>query len=97
MVKASDLVKKQKELDKIKYKTFTKIYNKIEEKIKQASNLNFYYIWFEIPEFLIGFSLYNFKECRKCIIDKLKDDGFKVEKYEPNIILISWFVEENNI
>ena len=47
MVKAQDLIDKQKERDKIKYKTFAQIYKKIDKKITIASASNFYYIYYE--------------------------------------------------
>ena len=91
MVKAQDLISAQKEREKIKYKTFAKIYQKIEKKITLASSSNLYYVWYEIPAFLMGFPLYNVKECKKNIIRQIEENGFKVEEYESNIILISWF------
>ena len=91
MVKAQDLINSQKEREKIKFKTFSKIYNTVEKKISLASSSNFYYVWYEIPEFIIGFPLYNLDECKKHIVKELKDNGFNVEIYDNNIILIEWF------
>ncbi len=91
MVKAQDLIKSQKEREKIKYKTFSKIYSNIEKKITIASASNFYYVWYEIPEFIIGFPLYNVTECKSVVIKQLQDNGFKVEEFDNNIILVSWF------
>jgi hypothetical protein len=91
MVKAQDLINQQKDREKIKYKTFAHIYSKIEKKINIASASNFYYIWYEIPEFLIGHPLYNYKECIICISNQLTESGFEVDAYEPNLLLIKWF------
>ncbi len=91
MVKAQDLINNQKEREKIKYKTFGKIYNNIEKKIAIASSSNFYYAWYEIPEFIMGFPLYNVSDCKKNVIRQLKDNGFDIEEFENNIILIKWF------
>jgi hypothetical protein len=91
MVKASDLIKTQKERENIKYKTFSKIYNKIIKKITLASSCNYYYIWYEIPNFIMGCPLYNINECKTVIIDKLKHNEFDIEEYEPNILLVKWF------
>jgi hypothetical protein len=90
MVKAQDLINCQKERDTIKFKTFGKIYNKIEKKIMLASSINLYYIWYEIPEFIIGCPLYNLEECKKFIIKQIKENGFTVEEFNENIILITW-------
>lgn len=91
MIKASDLILKQEERKNIKYKTFNKIYKLVEKKIVLASSTDFYYIWYEIPEFLIGYPLYNYKECIRCVKGRLEENDFLVEEYEPNILLISWF------
>ena len=91
MVKAQELIIIQKEREKKKFITFEKIHSNIETKIVKASASNFYYIWYEIPQYIIGFPLYNYTECLEYIIEKLKKDDFKIEKYEPNILLISWF------
>ena len=91
MVKAQDLIHDQKEREKIKYKTFAKIYKNIEKKITLASSSNFYYIWYDIPEFLIGSPLFNLKECKKSIINQLKENGFEIEEYSNTLLLIKWF------
>jgi hypothetical protein len=91
MVKAQDLINDQKEREKIKYKTFAKIYKNIEKKITLASASNFYYIWYEIPEFLIGSPLFNFNECKKNIIKQLKENGFDIEEFSNTMLLIKWF------
>jgi len=91
MVKADELIKQQKDREKIKYKTFSKIYESVEKKITLASASNYSYLWYEIPQFIIGYPLYSCPDCIACISKELTNNGFTVEKYEPNIILITWF------
>lgn len=91
MVKASDLINQQKEREKIKYKTFSKIYEQIDKKINLASSSDYYYVWYEIPKFLIGYPLYNYKECITVVVNKLKQNGFEIEEFEPTLLLIKWF------
>ena len=91
MVKAQELINVQKEREKKKFITFEKVYSNIEKKILKASASNFYYIWYEIPQYIIGFPLYSYVECIEYIINKLNKNGFKIEKFEPNVLLISWF------
>ena len=90
MVKASELVKNQKEKENRKLKTYDKIYILVEKKICMASDTNNYHTWFQIPEFLIGLPIYSHPECRKYIENKLKHDGFISKFYEPNILYIEW-------
>ena len=91
MVKAQELINVQKEREKKKFITFEKVYINIEKKIVKASASNFYYIWYEIPQYIIGFPLYTYVDCIEYIINKLNKNGFKIEKFEPNVLLISWF------
>ena len=94
MVKADKLIKQQKERDERKKITFNKVFLKIEKKIILASAANYYYCWYSIPEFIIGLPMYSLIECKEYIELTLKKDGFKIEFFEPNIILVNWFVEE---
>jgi hypothetical protein len=94
MVKAQELINSQKEREKIKYKTFARIFANIEKKIVLASSTNYYYVWYELPEFIIGCPLYNFNECKKNIIKQLEMNDFSVEEFLTDgkqLILISWF------
>lgn len=91
MVKATDLVKQQKKREERKKITFEKIYSVIEKKIIMASAGDFYYTWYQIPEFLVGLPMYSVDECKNYIQDKLKLNGFVVEFFLPNILLIKWF------
>lgn len=91
MIKANDLIKQQKNRDNKKYITFNKIYYNIEKKIVNASKINLYYTYYEIPQILIGYPVYSYKECYIYIDEKLKNNGFKTQEYVNNIILISWF------
>ena len=91
MIKAKDLIKKQKEKEELKKHTYDKIYKIIEKKIYNASNSNYYHIWYQVPEFLVGLPVYSYKDCKEYLINKLKSNGFNVDTYEPNILLIKWF------
>jgi hypothetical protein len=91
MVKANNLIKEQKERIDRKEITFSKILAIIEKKIVISSSGNYYYTWYTIPQFIVGLPMYCLKECRNYIITNLKKDGFEIEIFDPNILLISWF------
>jgi hypothetical protein len=91
MVKADELIKQQKEREERKKITFDKIYSVLEKKIILASTGDYYYTWYQIPEFLVGLPIYSLDECRKYIQNKLKKNGFEIEFFEPNILLVKWF------
>jgi hypothetical protein len=90
MIKASDLVKQQHEKDKRKFDTYNKIYKKIEKKISLESAANNYYTLYEIPELILGIPLFNVRESSLYIKKQLEKNGFKVDHYDPNKLLITW-------
>jgi hypothetical protein len=90
MVKAQDLINEQREREKYKEKIYKKIYKKVEIKIKQASNMNLYECWYQLPEFLFNIPLYNLEGCKIYLKNKLNNDGFSVYLTNENIIVISW-------
>jgi len=90
MIKAGDLIKQQTERNKKKHDTFDKIYKNIENKIRISSIGNNYFTIYEIPEFILGIPLYNIMEASSYIVKKLNNNGFKVEYFEPNKLLINW-------
>lgn len=90
MVKAKDLIKSQEEKKKLKENTYKKILERIEKKISIASNSDFYFTYYEVPELLLGLPLYSVKDCIIYVTKKLEKNGFKVNFYEPNVLLISW-------
>lgn len=91
MVKADKLIKEQKKREEKKNETFDKIVKKIEKKIILASSANYYFVWYCIPEFIIGLPLYSLMDCKDYIIKKIEKNGFGTEFFEPNILLIKWF------
>jgi hypothetical protein len=94
MVKALELIKQQKEKEDRKKETYEKIYIHIEKKIITASTGNYYYTWYQIPEFLIGLPMYSVEDCQKYIQKKLHSNGFDTELFESNLIYIKWFPKE---
>ena len=93
MVNALILYSQQKEKEKTKYKIYDKIYELIEKRIIMASSCNFYNILYEIPEFLIGYPVYNLNDCSEYIQNKLKNNNFQIDFYKPNILFISWEIK----
>lgn len=89
-INAFELIRCQQEKDAKKIEAYKKIYYSIEKKISISSSMNLYYTWFEVPEFILGFPLYNLSDCIDYIVQNLISNGFKAEHYNPNILLIKW-------
>ena len=86
MVKANDLIIEQQKREKIKIETFKKVYSTIEKKIVLASASNYYYVWYEVPEFILGLPTYNLKSCIQYVVKKLKENNFDCDWFSPNIL-----------
>ena len=91
-VDIDDLYEKNKHLELRKIEIYNKILIKIHNKIKLQSriNKNDQWCWYQIPTMLIGVPEYTFEVCINYIYDKLKKNGFSVNFYKPNLLLISW-------
>ena len=91
-VDIDNLYEKNKELELRKIEIYNKILLKIHNKIKLQSRItkNDQWCWYQIPTMLIGVPEYRFNVCINYIYDKLKTNGFSVNCYKPNLLLISW-------
>jgi len=69
-------------------KILVRIHNKIKYISKQTINDNC--CWYIIPEFVLGLSKYNHKDCCVYVIEKLRINGFVVRYTHPNLLFISW-------
>ena len=86
------LYDQKKEIDQLRLKVYQKILVRIHNKIKHTSRLkvNEPYIFFVVPEFILGVPRYNVKHCTIYVIEKLEENGFVVKYTHPNMIFISW-------
>lgn len=80
--------------NEIKYECYDFILEKIHKKIVQACENKKTICCYEVPDFIIGFPLINLNECIIYLIDALKKNGFIVQYFLPNIIYISWDIND---
>ncbi len=73
-------------------KIFQKILARAHKKIKTASRQKFNneFVFFVVPEFLLGVPKYDVGLCTSWIIEKLLDNGFHIKYTHPNLLFISW-------
>lgn len=50
--------------------------------------------FFEVPDFILGFPLYDVNDCIKHILEALKSNGFLAIYYFPRYVYVSWDFEE---
>ena len=91
-VNLDELYERKKQHDLNTLKTYNRILNRINNKIKTVSRLqsNEQFCWFVIPEHIIGVPRFDKEACTAYIIDKLKDNGFMLRYTHPNLLFISW-------
>lgn len=92
MLNMDELKKINKKREKFKLEPYKKILEMINFKIKEASTiLNQNYCIYQIPEFILGYSLYDIDECCNWLKERILKAGIeKVEILEKNIMVIKW-------
>ena len=91
-INLDDLFEKKKQHDIDELKLFNKILNQIHTKIKLTSRqkINEQYLWFVVPQFILGYTKYKQAPCIVYLIDKLKTNNFLVNYYHPSLLYIFW-------
>ena len=81
--------KKQK-----RHESFQKVLGICHSRIKGAAEGQQLKTFIVVPEFVVGFPMFNMNECLEYVIDALRKNGFLVKYYFPKILYISWDFEE---
>jgi len=92
-ISLSELYSMKNKKDTIKHNTFNVLIQKCHHKIKNIAQNGGMNIFYEVPHFLLGYPLYNIKDCVEYIIDALKKNGFLVQTLpypNHNTLYISW-------
>ena len=86
------LYDRKREVDNLRLDTYNNILKRIHNKIMYTSRqrYNEQYLFFVIPEFVIGVPRYNVTHCTQYIIEKLEKNDFIVKYTHPNMLFISW-------
>lgn len=91
-INLDDLYESKRINDENKLHLYNKILNRIHVRIKTTSRQqkNIQFVWYVVPEVLIGVPKYDSGECVAYIIEKLRNNGFNVKYTHPNLLFISW-------
>ena len=91
-INLEELYDRKKEVDQMRLQVYKKILYRIHNKIKITSRQRYQeeYIFYVVPEFVIGVPRYDVKHCIIYIMDQLEQNGFIVKYTHPNMIFISW-------
>jgi hypothetical protein len=71
--------------------SFNKILARVHARIRTVSNQHTdTCCWCTIPNIIMGNRRYNINDCTKYVIDALRTNGFQVQAYPPNLLLVNW-------
>ena len=73
---------------------FDKVLELCHKKIMSLSENQQLRFFYEVPEFMLGFPLYDINACITHVLESLKANGFLAIYYFPRYIYISWDFEE---
>lgn len=91
-INLEDLYDRKKEVDQMRLQVYKKILYRIHTKIKITSRQRYQeeYVFYLVPEFVIGVPRYNVEHCIIYIMEQLQKNGFVVKYTHPNMLFISW-------
>lgn len=89
---ARDIIAAQAKRQNKRHESFDQVMALCYKTINKSINVlrNNYHCFFEVPEFIIGYPLYDLNECMEYAVKKLMASGFYVRYFFPRIIYISW-------
>jgi hypothetical protein len=87
-----DLYEKKREKDEEQLKIFSRMLKRVHSRIQTTSRQRGAdkLCWFVVPEVMLGIPCYDQGMCVAFIMDKLKTNGFRVQYFHPNTLMITW-------
>jgi hypothetical protein len=91
-ISLDQLYDRKKEIDQLRLSVYNKILKRIHQRIKYTSRqkYNEQFLFYVVPEFMIGIPRYDVTHCTIYVMQKLQDNGFNVKYTHPNMLFISW-------
>lgn len=80
----------QKKAEKRK-ESFNKVLEMCFKRIENGAKFDKIACFFDVPEFVIGYPLFDLNECIMYVYSQLVKNGFQVQYIFPRILYISWF------
>lgn len=87
-----ELYNRQHSLKLAREENYGKILKRVHNKIKLTSRIHTdqQYLFFVVPEIMIGVPRYNIQHCIAYLVNKLEKNGFFTKYVHPNTLFISW-------
>lgn len=90
LIRATDLAQAHQSKIEKRKQCFDHILDRCCKYIKRHAENEHSMCFYEVPEFLLGYPLYDLNECISHLYGKLAQNGFQVQYFFPRIILIAW-------
>ena len=78
----------------LKNEVFERVLSKCHRRIELNAENQKLKCFFEVPEFVVGYPLYDIKTCIEFTLNSLNKNGFLVKYFFPKILYISWDLDE---
>ena len=85
-----DLFEKQQQYDLKQLSIYNKLLNRVHKRIKHVSRAmkRETHIFYNVPEYIFGESVYDNKDCTGYLVANLEKNGFQVRYIHPNTLLL---------
>jgi hypothetical protein len=77
-----------------KTEAFDKVLSICNKRITAAAEEQKMRTFIIVPEFVVGYPIFNMNECLEYIVQALKKNGFLVKYYFPKMLYVSWDFQE---
>ena len=94
-INVNDIQNKQYNKDRYRMQVYKRLLERCYIKIKSASDNEEKYCLYRVPEYVFGEPIFKLPECILFMITNLKNSGFMIKYYKPNLIYITWNIKRN--
>ena len=91
-ISLDNLYDRKQQIEQQRIKVYNNILKRIHSKIKLTARQRHdqQYLFYVVPDFVMGVPRYDVATCISYVIEKLSDNGFVTKYTHPNLLFISW-------
>jgi len=91
-----DIIANREKRSEKRKECFNKVIEMCYKKIEKTAKLDSIGCFFDVPEFLIGYPLFNLNECIVYVYNSLINNGFQVQYIFPRILYVTWITPQTH-
>ena len=92
-----EIHKQQRDKERKRLKIYEMITSQCFKKIKETSLTDESFLFFQLPEYIPGYPIYNMTECVMFLLNALHEKGFHARYVDNFIVFISWNLPKTNL